>query len=216
MNKDYMYMYKLLNDLKQHSKCIDKQVACILTNSKYQIISMGVNTILECNKDCHNKENRICCVRHAEISAIYCLDKYTRPYYAFINLFPCAPCQKALKGAGIKKIISFTPKHKEQVFKNIEIARNISTELLNNNGQEKQLSVAQGELCELVTSISDYFYRHDKKMDIKEILDEIVDVELMLNQIKNILWLKDPETYNKLREIQKDKYFNLLDVIKTL
>jgi len=216
MNKNYMYMYRILEQLKHQSECIDKQVACIITDEFYNIVSTGINTIIECNRDCHNKESRICNVDHAEIKAIENMNPYSRRYYAFINLFPCAPCQIELKNKGIQKIISFTPKHKEQVFKNIEIVDNLSDMLLNNNGQAKQLSVAQGELCELVTSISDYFYRPEKKMVIEDILDEIVDVELMLTQIKKILWLGDRETYNKLREIQKEKYLKLLKKINLL
>ena len=41
--------------------------------------------------------------------------------------------------------------------------RSLSDKLLNHNGMEKQLSVVQGELCELVTAISDFFWRPDKK-----------------------------------------------------
>jgi deoxycytidylate deaminase len=215
-NYRYMCIYRRLEQLKHQSHCIDKQVACIITDSEYNIISTGVNRIIKCDKNCDDKENRICNTEHAEVMACKYIDrtKY-RNRYAFINLFPCAPCQETLAEYGVRKIISFTPKHKDQVFEEIEIAPNISEMLLDHNSMDKQLSVAQGELCELVTSISDYFYRPEKEIKIEEILDEIVDVELMLMQLKKILWYDDNEVYNKLRDLQKGKYSSIIEKIKT-
>ena len=66
--------------------------------------------------------------------------------------------------------------------------------------------MAQGELCELVTAISYYFYRPEKSMSIHNIADEIIDAELMLDQIKLICWNKKPELYNVLRHHRELKY----------
>jgi len=92
--------------------------------------------------------------------------------------------------------------------------RSLSDKLLNHNGMERQLSVVQGELCELVTAISDFFWRPDKKMPIEEILDEIIDVELMLLQLKKILLIQDKKIKIKLEELKEIKYNKLLDKLK--
>ena len=43
--------------------------------------------------------------------------------YIFVNLFPCENCQRSLINhmPSLEKIISFAPKHKKQIFHNIEI-----------------------------------------------------------------------------------------------
>ncbi|MEJ2248056.1 MAG: hypothetical protein P8Y70_00165 [Candidatus Lokiarchaeota archaeon] len=220
MNEHYMEIYNLLEQYKQQSKCVDKQVACILTDEFGNILSYGINEILTCNKNCNDKENRICNVIHAEVNACLRLSDENKDIkkYAFINLFPCKACQEFMTTFyNVTKIISFSPKHKEQVFKNIEIVKNISDELLKQNGEYKQLSIAQGELCELVTTISDFFYRQAvKNIPIENILDEIVDVELMLCQLKKILWKIDKEVYNRLTKVRNDKYLKLFKMDKYL
>lgn len=123
-NLPYMDFYHAMEQLKIKSKCVDKQVVCIITDEHYYSLSFGINFIICCDKKCGDKENRLCVTQHAEINAINNCNSLllkTRAKYAFVNLFPCAPCQKALEAIGIEKIISFTPKHKKQVFKNIEI-----------------------------------------------------------------------------------------------
>jgi deoxycytidylate deaminase len=120
----YKNFYRAMEQLKDQSKCLDKQVVCIITDVHFYTLSYGVNQVLGCDKQCDNKENRLCIVQHAEINAINnCNDTLLkrRAVYAFVNLFPCASCQKALEATGIEKIISFSPKHKLQVFENIEI-----------------------------------------------------------------------------------------------
>ena len=204
--QEYNIMH-LLNKLKEQSACVDKQVACVITDINFNILSMGVNKIVECDKDCHNKENRICKTIHAEIIACYNMNTLNRikAHTAYVNLFPCIPCQKTLKN-WVGEIVVFGPKHKEQEFKNIRLERNLYADLLSSNKQAKQLTVAQGELCELVTAISDYFYRPEKSMSILDIADEIIDAELMLDQIKLICWNKESDFYNVLKHYRKLKY----------
>lgn len=205
----------LLNKLKEQSQCIDKQVACIITNKYGSIISVGVNQIIDCDKNCHDKENRICETVHAEI--VTCdhmtpLD-HTQATTAYLNLFPCVPCQKVLAN-WVEEIVVFGKQHKNQWFKNIRLEQNLYQNMLEHNGPDKQLSVAQGELAELITAISDYFYRPDKKIKITDFLDEILDAEFMLDQIKLITWLKEPEAYNLLRELRNDKYHKLEELLR--
>jgi deoxycytidylate deaminase len=203
-----------LNVLKEQSKCLDKQVAAVIVNRHGEMVAEGVNTIIACDKNCHDKENRICEVIHAEVVACANLDKLEPgPFTMYVNLFPCVPCQQTAERYGVEEIVVFGPQHKDQVFSNIRLEPNLYAELLNHNGPNKQLSVAQGELAELITAISDFFHRPDKEMTIVQFMDEVVDVELMLEQIKLIAWNRDPEAYNWLREIRTYKYGRLLDFI---
>ena len=213
MNRQEAYIFHLMNTLKEESECIDKQVVCVITDKSYRILSYGVNTILACDQQCHDKENRRCETAHAENMAIANLNDFKgRAHYAFINLFPCVSCQNILTEF-VKEIVVAGPKHKEQVVKNIRLEGDLYKNLLLENGRDKQLSVAQGELAELITCISDYFYRKDKNIPIEELLDEIIDVELMLMQLKTICWKEVPYSYNTLRRIRGDKHIKLLDWI---
>lgn len=203
-----------LNILKEQSHCLDKQVACVIVDKDDKIVAQGVNEIIACDKNCHDKKNRTCEVTHAEVVACNRIDKFrSGPFRMYVNLFPCVPCQETAERFGIEEIVVFGPQHKEQVFENIRIEHNLYNELYRLNGRDKQLSVAQGELAELITAISDFFYREDKGMNIVEFVDEIVDVELMLEQIKMIAWEENSELYNWLREIRNYKYLRLLDYI---
>lgn len=210
MNRQEAYIFYLMNVLKEESECIDKQVVCVLTDQYYRILSCGVNKVLACDQQCDDKENRRCETIHAEIEALdKCRNKQTI-YYAYVNLFPCIPCQNEL-AIFVKEIVVAGPKHKGQVFKNIRLEGDLYKNLLLESGRDKQLSVAQGELAELITCISDYFYRPDKNIPIEELLDEIVDVELMLMQLKTICWKENEHSYNILRRIRGDKHIKLLD-----
>jgi len=212
VNRPEAYIFHLMNLLKEESECIDKQVVCILTDQLYRILSYSTNKIIACDRQCHDKENRRCETIHAEIEALDKCRNRDALYYAFVNLFPCAPCQIALEQY-VEEIIVAGPKHKDQVFKNIRLEGDLYKNLLLDNGKNKQLSVAQGELAELITTISDFFYRDDKDIPMEKLLDEIVDVELMLMQLKTICWKTDPYAYNELRRIRSNKHIHLLDWI---
>ena len=219
MNPYELDIAAYLNRLKERSKCLDKQVACCIVNPEGRIIASGVNEILLCDKNCHDKENRTCEVRHAEITACNNL-RYDDlllplkiPFTAYVNLFPCVPCQKFMAQSGVTEIVVFGPRHKDQWFENIRLERDIYADLIQSNGEAKALSVAQGELAELITAISDYFYRPDKLVPPHDVIDEIIDVELMVAQVKKILWKREPETYNILREMRKTKFRKLLQMM---
>lgn len=115
-------MFNIMESLKRLSKCIDKQVVCLLVDADSTILSVGVNRILKCDKNCDDKKNRTCVVNHAEIEAVSRLkdaehvaalpDEY-KPT-AYVSLFPCAPCQRALEPY-VKEIVTFGMIHKEWV-----------------------------------------------------------------------------------------------------
>lgn len=210
INEHEILIYNFLNFLKQSSRCIDKQVACVIT-CRGEIVSHGVNRVIRCDKNCDDKKNRTCEVEHAEIVAVenlaYRPGTTKQDFIAYINLFPCIPCQDVLRDF-VSKIVVFGPKHKGQIFTEIELKNNFAEELLDYNGKT-QPSILQGELAELISSVGDYFYRNDKGDIVEPVLDEIVDVENQLTLLKQILWRDDKETYNKLREIRKEKTYDL-------
>jgi len=214
MNQAEMLIQHYLNQLKELSRCIDKQVVCVITDKDYRILSTGINQIIACDQNCDDKINRRCETVHAESVAVCNLNKYNlRAKKAYLNLFPCVACQESL-AQYVEEIIVFGPKHKDQVFENIRLEDDFYTTLLNNNGTNKQLSVVQGELCELVTTISDFFYRGDKDIPMEELLDEIVDAELMIDQLKLICWKEDHQIYNSLKTIRAQKYLKVLGYAK--
>ncbi len=214
MKHEEQNIMHFLNKLKEQSACIDKQVACVITDRNYNIISTGVNIIVNCDKNCHDKENRVCETDHAEIVACANLHDFNgRSKYAYINLFPCPPCQYALHNY-VDEIIVFGKQHKNQVVPNIRLEPDMYLNMLESNGINKQLSVAQGELAELITAISDYFYRKDKNKDVRDIVDEIIDAEFMLDQIKLIIWKEEPEFFNFLKVMRSPKYQRLQRLLK--
>jgi deoxycytidylate deaminase len=207
-------MYALLEELKQQSKCIDKQVACIIVdNISHEVLATGINTVIECDKNCHDKEHRVCNVRHAEVSAIehFDSDKYKLgERTAYVSLFPCKACQEAILPY-VDEIVTFGMIHKDWVSGDkLTVFPHIEYTLLNHNGKEKQLSIAQGELAELITSISDVFSRNDKDKTDDDLIDELIDVELQIKLIKIIAQAQYPDLYNKLRAARSAKYAGLL------
>ena len=115
-------MFNIMESLKRLSKCIDKQVVCLIVDNDGTILSIGVNKILKCDKNCDDKKNRTCVVNHAEIEAIIHLsdakgiEELPNEYKptAYVSLFPCAPCQLALNPY-VKEIVTFGMIHKEWV-----------------------------------------------------------------------------------------------------
>ncbi len=217
LTREDVRIWDYLNKLKEYSQCVDKQVACVIVDkSTGQILSSGVNKIISCDMNCHDKEKRICNTVHAEVMAVNNLNM--RPWgatIAYVNLFPCIPCQRALF-TRVSEVTAFGFKHREAAFKNIRLVPDITAELIGHDGEKKQLSIAQGELAELITCISDYFHRPEKEVPTEEIMDEIVDAELMLESLKRLIWKKDNESYNVLCKVRKDKLTSLLEkVLKT-
>lgn len=157
-------MYFLLQHLKELSTCIDKQVACILTDKDYNILSVGINTIINCDRNCLDKQFRICNVIHAEAKAISLLnqDNLDSVYYAYINLFPCPTCQKLLDPI-VTEIISFGPIHKQQVSNKL-VVFNDPIEKINNKNTVSE--PYKGEVIQLYydkmnQKIDSDFYKHN-------------------------------------------------------
>ncbi len=212
-DRDIEAFYQL-ERIRAQSVCIDKQVSCIIVNKKGAIVASGVNTVLECNKNCHDKANRICTVRHAEVSTLQTLsmgDIQIGGLTAYTSLFPCKACQEELLPF-VDEIVTFGMIHKDWVSGDkLTVFHHMSYMLMKHNGPEKQRFVAMGELAELITSVSDFFARGaEGKAEAEEVLDEIFDAETQIEILKIMVHEKFPEAYNELRRIRDEKTKKLL------
>ena len=99
-------MFKFALEVSKGSKCVDRQVGCVITTKDGDVIGSGCNTVINCNKNCHDKLHRICNVRHAEVSAIESVPQNMRELMntAYVTLFPCFPCMKALEDTTVQWI----------------------------------------------------------------------------------------------------------------
>lgn len=88
------------------SKCVDRQVGCVIVDHDGNVMGIGHNTVINCNQNCHDKLKRICNVMHAEVSAITQIPENERQFArtAYVTLYPCLPCRLALNKAGIYDI----------------------------------------------------------------------------------------------------------------
>lgn len=204
-------MFYQLERIKAQSRCIDKQVACIIADKDYNIIATGVNTIVKCDKNCHDKENRTCEVVHAERMAVRALSDHQCDLLnhvpggrAYVSLFPCKACQELI-APFVDEIVTFGMIHKDWVSGDkLTVFPHMSYMLKKYNGDEKQRFIAMGELAELITAVSDFFAREDKK-SARELLDEIFDAETQIEILKILVHEAYPEAYNVLREIRDEK-----------
>jgi len=200
-------MYSLLNELKRQSLCRDKQVACIITDKEDKILSVGINQVINCKRCGIGLATANCESIHAEIVAVKAVndDIITKCHRAYVSLYPCPNCQRELDRY-VEEIIVFNKKHKECVIdeNKIKVVGDLAMDLVEVNGKQKQLAVISGELGELITVISDYFYRrHERIITPISLMSEIADTELMIQCLLNIL-TKDVDSalidYNTLKQ----------------
>lgn len=197
-------MFRTLSVLRDNSRCIDKQVACVIVDVDGNILSVGMNTIINCNKKCDEHSTRVCEVRHAEQVAVDNLSENNKKkaYRAYVSLYPCVPCQRALE-PHVKEIVSFGMIHRDTVLDNITVFPHLHYKLLKHN-KHNQPYIVSGELGELITAISDLFARD--RGSVKSVANEVIDVELQLELLKLALWEKDHEFYNVKRALRNFKY----------
>jgi deoxycytidylate deaminase len=120
--KDRMF-FNILRAMASFSRCVDKKVACLITDTCGQYIyGIAVNDVIQCDHNCHDKERRICKVIHAEESALNRCNQavlehavHARDLVAYVNLFPCKPCQETLRPF-VSEICAIGPIHKELVY----------------------------------------------------------------------------------------------------
>lgn len=109
-----IYVFNRAIEKSKESKCIDRQVGCVITDQDGNCLGSGCNTVINCNKNCHDKLRRICNVRHAEVSAIEYIPENLKAlmHTTYVTLFPCFPCMQALEKTAIScvKVKGFSHK----------------------------------------------------------------------------------------------------------
>lgn len=163
LTKEDILMFTVMNGMKKLSKCIDKQVVCLIVDEDYNILSVGINTIEACDKNCHDKENRLCVVRHAEQVAVDNLSTLNkqRARKAYVSLFPCVQCQLTLEPY-VDEIVTFGMIHKQWIsnkvivfphitYKLLECGENVNVSKLLKKAEEKELN--SQVINEIITDI---------------------------------------------------------------
>ena len=99
-------MFAFAKEVSKGSKCIDRQVGCVITTKDGDVLGSGCNAVINCNQNCHDKLHRICNVRHAEVSAIESVPDNLKALMntAYVTLYPCYPCMKALENTSIQTV----------------------------------------------------------------------------------------------------------------
>ena len=100
----------------KESSCEDRKVGCVLYDEVQGSLVAAYNQVKQCNKQCDDKENRVCEVVHSEVAAIAeaKLAGIT-PHKAYVTLYPCLPCMMALQLAGVKEVCVLGFSHKGAV-----------------------------------------------------------------------------------------------------
>ncbi len=216
-------MFFLLEELKKQSKCLDKQVACIITDSQDNILSVGYNKVFNCGGCTIDGDKQECEVTHAELIAVENLrSKHLHELQnikAYLSLYPCPNCQRKLDQVA-DEIIVFGDKHKECIIdeKKITLVPNLLRELPKINGEEKQLMVIVGEYAEAITKISDFFFRSHEREDesLLKLLDEVFDVRLMTGVFLEIIQTRyDKGVHGKLLQLEEAKLNKCASAIKS-
>lgn len=116
---DEVYM-RMAFELSQRSTCLDKQVGCIITNSKNEIIATGYNGaprgIIHCidigfclKKKTGNKDS--CPSAHAEQNALSQCRVPEQIHTIYVTLSPCINCIRIIMNTPCKRIV-FLKEHK--------------------------------------------------------------------------------------------------------
>lgn len=193
INEKDVEMFHILMQLKEQSKCVDKQVSCIIVDQDYNIVSQGVNTIIDCNKDCHNKRERVCDVTHAEVVAANNLHYLSSHLKAYVSLCPCIACQQELT-IRVNEIVYFGMTHRDidpVIEHKITRFPHLNYEIFSDTNANDFIREIKNRLDNLKESIE-----YGKE---KYVIDQIIETEIEIEQLK--LWLNEgnSEFHNDLR-----------------
>lgn len=195
--KDHeLLIWDYLTKLKEFSNCWDKQVACAIVHygsggaPHWKIVAQGVNRILQCDRNCHDKENRLCETSHAEMEALESLSSVFNKHnlVAYVNLFPCVPCQMALDRF-VSRICVFGYVHKDIWSSNITMFPDTNADRLDILGSEE----IHNELYESATNFEQY-----STLTANKAIDSLLEMELNIEAVKRYWWEKNPQLYNEI------------------
>lgn len=99
-------MFKLAEEEAKLSLCIDRQVGVVITTKDGDLLSKGHNTVINCNKNCHDKLLRVCNVKHGEVCAIEAIPDSLKALARtlYVTLYPCFPCMQAIEKTSITTV----------------------------------------------------------------------------------------------------------------
>ena len=113
--------------LSYRSTCLDKNVGCIITNARNEIIASGYNgsprgephctDIGYCIKETFSNENR-CPSAHAEQNALLQCRVPEEIHAIYLTLSPCISCIRIIMNTPCEKIV-FLDEHRHQYAKNM-------------------------------------------------------------------------------------------------
>lgn len=113
--------------LSKRSTCLDKQVGCIITNSRNEIIASGYNGAPRGYPHCIDmgfcKKKRTgnpndCLSAHAEQNALLQCRVLEQIHSIYVTLSPCIVCTRIIMNTPCKRII-FMNEHKHSEAKNM-------------------------------------------------------------------------------------------------
>ena len=119
ISKDECYL-EIAQVLAKRSTCLDKQVGCVITNVKNEIIATGYNgaprgelhciDLGYCIKEAFHNPDR-CPAAHAEQNALLQCKVPEQIYSIYLTLSPCVNCIRIIKNTPCKRIV-FLHEHK--------------------------------------------------------------------------------------------------------
>jgi deoxycytidylate deaminase/thymidylate synthase len=113
-SQETLALIAIAHEYAKNSTCLDRQVGCVLLLEDHTLVK-GYNKVLACDKNCHDKFNRVCETSHAEIEALSAAQHMypgKKIAKAFVTLYPCLPCMQALQNADVKEIVVMGFSHK--------------------------------------------------------------------------------------------------------
>ncbi len=119
ISKDECYLL-MAQVLSLRSTCLDKQVGCVITNNKNEIIATGYNGAPRGYQHCidlgyciKEKENNPakCPSTHSEINALIQCRVPEQIHTIYLTLSPCVACIRAIMNTSCQNII-FISEHK--------------------------------------------------------------------------------------------------------
>jgi len=200
LTKEDLMMFVTMNGMKKLSKCIDKQVVCLIVDEGYNILSVGINTIEACDQNCADKDNRLCVVRHAEQVAVDNLAALNiqRARRAYVSLFPCVSCQLSLDPF-VDEIVAFGMVHKQWVSDKLVVFPHISYKLLEASKNSKDVDI----IAQLHKTAKDKGFSRQAILEVLSDIDEIHEHD------------KNPNLYLQATEDRVALYSLFLDRIGT-
>jgi len=117
--KEWCYL-SIAETLAERSTCLDKQVGCVITNDKNEIIASGYNGaprghehciyVGYCIKEVEHNINK-CPSAHAEQNALIQCRVPEQIHIIYTTLSPCVTCIKMIMNTSCKRIV-FLAEHK--------------------------------------------------------------------------------------------------------